>query len=59
MCLSDAYMIIEFVDQYMNIIHNKRTLILSVAMNIVMVDMHTLWSWTCKTMFDGYVNHAV
>ena len=57
MCLNDTYMIIGLVYQYMGNWHNIKTHISSVAINDVMVDMHTLLPCSCQMLFDIHDNH--
>ena len=58
MCLSYADLIPDLGHKYVNILHNNVTQTFSVAMHVVMVDIHTLLEYPCQMLFDTHDYHA-
>ena len=58
MCWNDAYMIIGLEYQYVGNCHNNETQISSVAMNVGIVDIHTLYLWKYQMLLHIYDTHA-
>ena len=57
MCWSDAYIITDLGDLYLDNFHNNVTQIYGVSMNFGMVFIHTLFPRTRKMIFDRYDKH--
>ena len=58
MCCNDACIIIGPEDQYMGNWYNNATHVFSVAMNVGVVDIHTLLPWPCQILLHIYDTHA-
>ena len=58
MCWNDAYMIIGLEYQYVGNCHNNETQISSVAMNVGIVDIHTLYPFPFQMLLHRYDAHA-
>ena len=58
MCWSDAYLIIDLGDQYVENLHKSITHSSSVTMHVGMVVINTLNPWPCYILFDIYDDPA-
>ena len=54
MCLSSADLIPNLGHKYVNIWRNKATKRFSVAMHVVMVDIHALLAYPFQMLFDTH-----
>ena len=58
MCWNGDYLIIGVEDQYVVNCCNNTTQISSVAIHVVMVDMHTFYPWPFNMWLHRYDAHA-
>ena len=57
MCWNYAYLILDLEDKYVVNWNNITTHIPSVEMDVGMVNMHTLFPWSCQMLLHIYDSH--